>query len=76
MIDFLLYLMTTRSDIQFTVCMCAHFQASPHTSYRQVVYRIFRYLKFTLKFEICYFASSSFDLVSFSDADFAGCGID
>jgi hypothetical protein len=37
MIDFLLYLMATRPDIQFMVCMCARFQASPHTSYRQVV---------------------------------------
>jgi hypothetical protein len=37
MIGFLLYLMATRSDIQFTVCMCACFQASPHSSHRQVV---------------------------------------
>jgi hypothetical protein len=29
MIGSLLYLMATRSDIQFSVCLCAHFQASP-----------------------------------------------
>jgi hypothetical protein len=58
------------------VCLCAHFQASPRTSYRQVIQRIFRYLKSTFKFGIWYSASSSLDLVGFSDTDFAGCGID
>jgi hypothetical protein len=37
MIDSLLYLMVTRPDIQFTVCMCACFQASPRSSHRTVV---------------------------------------
>jgi hypothetical protein len=37
MIGSLLYLTVTRSDIQFAVCLCAHFQASPHTSHRQAV---------------------------------------
>jgi hypothetical protein len=27
----LLYLTVTRTDIQFSVCLCAHFQASPRT---------------------------------------------
>jgi hypothetical protein len=40
------------------------------------VQRIFRYLKYTSEFGIWYSASSSLDLVGFSDADFAGCGID
>jgi hypothetical protein len=30
----LLYLKTMRSDIQLSVCLCAHFQASPWTSHR------------------------------------------
>jgi hypothetical protein len=34
MIGSLLYLMATRPDIQFSVCLCARFQASPRTSYR------------------------------------------
>jgi hypothetical protein len=34
------------------------------------------YLKYTLEFRIWYSASSSLDLVGFSNADFAGCGID
>jgi hypothetical protein len=37
MIGTLLYLMATRPDIQFFVCLCARFQASPRTSLRQAV---------------------------------------
>jgi hypothetical protein len=33
MIDSLLYLMTTRSDIQFAVYLCARFQSSQHSSH-------------------------------------------
>jgi hypothetical protein len=33
MIESLLYLMTTRADIQITVCPCSRFQASPRTSH-------------------------------------------
>jgi hypothetical protein len=40
------------------------------------VQQIFRYLKHTLEFMIWYSASSLLDLVGFSNADFAGCGID
>jgi hypothetical protein len=76
MIGSLLYLIVTQPDIQFTVGMCAHFQASPRSSHRTTVQRIFRYLKQTPEFGIWYSASSSLDLVGFSDDDFAGCGID
>jgi hypothetical protein len=76
MIGSLLYLMVTRSDIQFATCLCACFQASTRSSHRTVVQWIFKYLKHTLEFGIWYSASSSLDLVGFSDVDFAGCGID
>jgi hypothetical protein len=75
MIGSLLYLTVTWSNIQFTVGLCARFQASPRSSYWTAVQRIFRYLKHTPKFRIWYSASSSLDLVGFSDADFMGCGI-
>jgi hypothetical protein len=48
----LLYLTVTRPDIQFTVGLCARFQASPRSSHRTAVQRIFRYLKDTPEFEI------------------------
>jgi hypothetical protein len=76
MIGFLLYHTATRQDIQFTMCLYARFQASPRSSHRTVVQRIFRYLKYTLKFGIWYSASSSLDLVGFFNANFVSCGID
>jgi hypothetical protein len=76
MIGSLLYLTVTRPDIQFTVGPCTRFQASPRSPHRMAVQRIFRYLKHTPEFGIWHSASSSLYLVGFSDADFAGCGID
>nr|AAX96296.1 retrotransposon protein, putative, unclassified [Oryza sativa Japonica Group]ABA91784.1 retrotransposon protein, putative, unclassified [Oryza sativa Japonica Group] len=40
MIGSLLYLTASRPDIQFAVCLCARFQASPRASHRQAVKRI------------------------------------
>jgi hypothetical protein len=37
MIGSLLYLTATRPDIQFIVCLCACFQASPRTSHCQAI---------------------------------------
>jgi hypothetical protein len=76
MIGSLLYLTATRPDIQFTVGLCARFQASPRSSHRMTIQRVFRYLKHNPAFGIWYSTSSSLNLVDFSDADFAGCGID
>jgi hypothetical protein len=60
-----LYLMATRADIQFSICLCARFQAFPRTSHRQVVKRIFRYLRRTprlwpLVLRILFFGTSLF----------------
>jgi hypothetical protein len=76
MIGSLLYLTATRPYIRFSVCLCARFQASPMTSYRQAVKRIFRYLRHAPDFGLWYSASSLLALHDFSDADFAGCQLD
>jgi hypothetical protein len=76
MIGSFLYLTTTRPDIQFSVCVCAHFHASPRASHRQAVKRTFRYLCHTPDFSLWYSASSSLAFHGFSDADFAGCRLD
>jgi hypothetical protein len=75
MIESLIYLTATRPDIQFSVCLCARFQASPRTSHRQAVKRILRYLRHTRDFGLWYSASSSL-VHGFSDVDFAGCRLD
>ncbi|WVZ85233.1 hypothetical protein U9M48_032181 [Paspalum notatum var. saurae] len=64
-----------RPDIQFAICLCARYQASPRTSHRQAVKRIFRYLKFTPEFGLWYFSGSSLSLRGFLDADHASCRI-
>jgi hypothetical protein len=76
MIRSLLYLTATRPDIQFSVCLCARFQASPRTSHQQAVKRILKYLRHTPDFGLWYSASSSLALYGFSNADFAGCRLD
>jgi hypothetical protein len=76
MIGSLLYLMATRPDIQFSVCLCAYFQASPMTSHRQAVKWIFRYLRYTPELGLWYSASSSLSLLVFSEVYFAACQVD
>jgi hypothetical protein len=75
MIGSLLYLTVTRPDIQFSVCLCARFQAPLRTSHWQAVNRIFMYLRYTSKLGLWYSASSSLSLLGFSDADFARCRV-
>ena len=75
MIGSLLYLTATRPDIQFSVCLCARFQASPRTSHRQAVKRIMRYLQYTPEFGLWYSTASSLTLRGFSEADFGGCRV-
>ncbi|GJT44292.1 hypothetical protein Tco_0953007 [Tanacetum coccineum] len=47
MIGSLLYLMASRPDIMFSVCLCARFQEAPKTSRFEVVKCILRYIKGT-----------------------------
>ncbi|WVZ52334.1 hypothetical protein U9M48_003406 [Paspalum notatum var. saurae] len=70
-----LYLTATRPDIQFVVCLCARYQASPKTSHRQAVKRIFRYLKFTPELGLWYSSSSSLSLRGFSDVAMLAAGL-
>jgi hypothetical protein len=63
MIGSLLYLTATRPNIQFSVCLCGRFQASPRTSHRQAVKCVFKYLCHTPDFGLCYSASSSLALL-------------
>ena len=53
MIGSLLYVTASRSDVIFSVCMCARFQASPRESHLKVTKRILRYLKHTQNVRLC-----------------------
>ncbi|XP_043714637.1 uncharacterized protein LOC122662996 [Telopea speciosissima] len=76
MIGSLLYLTASRPDIMFSVCACARFQASPMKSHTSAIKRIFKYLKNTVNVGLWYPMNNNFELLSFSDADFADCHLD
>ena len=48
MIGSLLYLMASRPDIMFCVCLCARFQSCPKESHLIAIKHIIRYLKGTI----------------------------
>ncbi|KAJ9564937.1 hypothetical protein OSB04_000903 [Centaurea solstitialis] len=76
MIGSLLYLTASRPDIMFSTCLCARFQADPKESHLYAVKRIFRYLKGTPDLGLWYPKDSGFDLIGYSDSDFAGSKLD
>jgi hypothetical protein len=76
MIGSLLYLCASRPDIMLSVCMCARFQADPKEVHLRAVKRNLRYLVHTPKFGLWYPKGSTFDLIGYSDANWAGCKID
>ncbi|GKC34615.1 putative ribonuclease H-like domain-containing protein [Tanacetum coccineum] len=72
MIGSLMYLTTSRPDIMFAVCACARFQVTPKTSHLLAVKRIFRYLKGKPTLGLWYSRDSPFELVAYTDSDYAG----
>nr|GFA76332.1 putative ribonuclease H-like domain-containing protein [Tanacetum cinerariifolium] len=76
MIGSLMYLTSSRPDIMFAVCACARFQVTPKASHLHAVKRIFRYLKGKPHLGLWYPKDSPFDLVTYSDSDYAGASLD
>nr|GEY48699.1 hypothetical protein [Tanacetum cinerariifolium] len=73
MIGTLLYLTASRPDLQFSICMCARYQARPTEKHLHAVKKIFRYLRGTVNQGLWYPKDSSIALTAFADADHAGC---
>nr|GEX61184.1 copia protein [Tanacetum cinerariifolium] len=71
----LMYLTSSRPDIMFAVCACAHFQVTPKVSHLHAVNRIFRYLKGKPHLGLWYPKDSPFNLVAYSDSDCAGASL-
>nr|GEV28105.1 copia protein [Tanacetum cinerariifolium] len=76
MIGSLIYLTSLRPDIMFAVCACTRFQVTPKLSHLNAVKRIFRYLKGKPCLGLWYPMDSPFDLVAYSDSDYAGASLD
>ena len=76
MIGSLLYVTTSRSDVMFSVCMCARFQASPIESHLKATKRILRYLKYTQNIGLWYPKGARFELIGYSNSDYPGCTVE
>nr|GEU39245.1 uncharacterized mitochondrial protein AtMg00810-like [Tanacetum cinerariifolium] len=58
------------------LCACARFQVNPKFSHLHAMKRIFRYLKGQTKLGLWYPKDSPFDLVVYTDSDYAGASLD
>nr|GEV05204.1 hypothetical protein [Tanacetum cinerariifolium] len=76
MIGSLMYLTSSRPDIMFAVCAYAYFQVTPKVSHLHAVKRIFRYLKGKPHLGLWYPKDSPFNLMAYSDSDYAGVSLD
>ncbi|GJU62568.1 hypothetical protein Tco_1244403 [Tanacetum coccineum] len=72
----LLYLMASRLDIMFSVCLCARFQEAPKTFHLEAVKRIFRYIKGTMHLGLWYPKGTGIETVVYADSDHAGDYVD
>ena len=76
MIGSLSYITSNRLDIIFSVYLCIRYQSNPKESHLKAVKKILRYINNTINYGLFYPKSRTFDLLSYSDADFAGCKSD
>jgi hypothetical protein len=76
MIGSQLYVTASRPDMMFSVCMCARFQASPRESHLKATKRILRCLKRTQNVGLWYPKGGKFELIGYSDLDYAGCKVE
>nr|GEW04651.1 retrotransposon protein, putative, unclassified [Tanacetum cinerariifolium] len=76
MIGSLMYLTASRPDIMYAICVCARFQVTPKVSHLYAVKRVFRYLKGHPKLGLWYHRDSPFELVVYTDNDYAGASLD
>jgi hypothetical protein len=76
MIGSLLYLCASRPNIMLSVCMCARIHAAQKDCHLRTVKRIMRYLVLTPNLRLWYPKGSRFEVLGYSDADYAGCKVD
>ena len=60
----------------YATCLCARFQAQPREPHLTKVKKIFRYLKGNPDLGLWYPRELDFNLIGYSDANFAGCKVD
>ncbi|GKB29950.1 hypothetical protein Tco_0869351 [Tanacetum coccineum] len=69
----LMYLIASRPDLVFAVCMCVRYQSSPTKKHLEALKRFFRYLKGTINWGLWYPKDTVMALTAYADADHASC---
>ena len=72
MIGSLLYLTASKSDICYSVGVCARYQVNPKESHMTTLKRIIKYVKTTAEFGVWYSKDTSDVLAGYSDVDWVG----
>ena len=70
MIGSLLYLIASRPDIMYSVCLCDRFQSCPKESHLSVIKRIIKYLKGMMDIGLWHSKDDNFELIGFLYGDF------
>ncbi|GJV85391.1 retrovirus-related pol polyprotein from transposon TNT 1-94 [Tanacetum coccineum] len=73
MVCTLMYLIASRPDLTFDVCMCARYRAKPTEKHLHAVKRIFKYLRGIVNKGLWYPKDSSITLTAYAVVDHAGC---
>nr|GFA31600.1 hypothetical protein [Tanacetum cinerariifolium] len=71
-----IFISQDKPDIMFAVCAYARFQVNPEIPHLYAVKGIFRYLKGQPKLGLWYLMDLPFDLVAYTDSDYAGASLD
>jgi hypothetical protein len=68
----LMYLIATRPDLMYVVCLISRFMANPTEIHLQAAKRVLRYLKGTVDLGIFYQKEGNKELLAYTDSDYAG----
>ncbi|GJT86732.1 retrovirus-related pol polyprotein from transposon TNT 1-94 [Tanacetum coccineum] len=66
MIGSLMYLIASRPDLVFVVCMCARYQSKPTKKHLEAVKRVFRYLQGTINMGLWYPKDTAMALTAYA----------
>ncbi|GJX92243.1 retrovirus-related pol polyprotein from transposon TNT 1-94 [Tanacetum coccineum] len=73
MIGSLMYLIASRPDLNYAVCLYAQYKAKPTEKHLQAVKQIFRYLNVTINMGLWYSKDTKMSLTAYAYTDHAGC---
>jgi hypothetical protein len=68
----LMYLMATRPDLMYSVCLISRYMADPIEEHLLAAKRVLRYLKGTLELSVFYAREGAIELFAFTNSDHAG----